>query len=190
MSKRNRKGARTPTTNTAPPSSPFEPAENAPKWFKAAVRKLRSKDIDPRFLTLVHTWASFEAKEGYKEVAKLDAKHRPTEIGDWIQRGRSEKWNPPKLHVEKYEQQFLMWWYHLQPAWRRENDRDVAWGSINGDLTHMRKPGTNGLLSVIAGLFFWGMNAETGTAHWEKFIICVNDVQAVMSALVWPPAIA
>jgi len=166
----------------------FQPAVKAPKWFVNAIRKLQSKDIDTHFLTLVHTWAVFEVKEDYEEAGKLDAKHRPSEISDWIQRGRNEKWNPPNLQADKYEQQFVQWWYHLQPAWRRENDKDVAWGNVVGDLGHLRKPGTNGLLSVVAGLFFWGLNVVKGTAEWDKFMVCVNDVQAVVSALVWPPA--
>ena len=76
----------------------------------------------------------------------------------------------------------------MQPAWRRENDKDVAWGNVIGDLGYLRKPGTNGLLSVVAGLFFWGLNVVKGTAEWDKFMVCMNDVQAVISALVWPPA--
>ena len=168
----------------------FEPAANAPKWFVAAVKKLQSKEIDPRFVTLIRTWAAFEVKEGYNEIGKLDSKHRPTQIGDWIQRGRSEKWNPPNLSTDKFEKQFHLWWYHLQPAWRRENNNDIAWGSITGDLLHLKKPGTNGLLSVVAALFFWGINAKRGTPGWDKFIVYVDDVQAVMSALVWPPASA
>jgi len=177
-----------PDPSASTSNEPFKPAANAPKWFVMAMKKLQSQDIDPRFLTLVHTWGAFEVKEGYKEIGKLDAKHRPMEIGDWIQRGRNEKWNAPNLRADKYQLQFTKWWYHLQPDWRRENDTDVAWGSIVGDLTYLRKPGTNGLLSVVAGLFFWGLKVKKGTADWNQFIVCVDDVQAILSALVWPPA--
>ena len=171
-----------------PLTGPLEPAANVPKWFVAAIKKLQSKDIDPRFTTLIRTWAAFEVKENHNEIAKLDSKHRPSKIGDWIQWGRNEKWNPPKLIADKFEKQFLLWWHYLQPMWRREDDKEIIWGSITGDLTHLKKPGTNGLLSVVAGLFFWGINVEKGTLAWDKFIMCVDDVQAVMSALVWPPA--
>ena len=178
----------TSTTSSYPaiPSTPFEPAVNAPKWFASAIKKLQSATIDERFNTLIHTWAAFEMKENYAEVSKLDAKHRPTIIGDWIQRGRSEKWVPPTFDALRFEKQFQQWWFHLQPVWRRETDQDVAWGTIEGDLTHLRKPGTNGLLSVVAGLFFWGSNVKKGSAGWDRYVVHVKDVQAVLSGLVWP----
>jgi len=125
-------------------------------------------------------------KEDYHEISKLDAKHRPTVITDWIQRGRNEKWVPPNFDGAKFDKQFKLWWLHLQPAWRRETDNEVAWGSVGGDLMPLRKPGTNGLLSVVAGLFFWGINAKKGTPGWDQFVVYVDDLQAVLSCLVRP----
>jgi len=168
------------------PVTPFKPASNAPKWFISALRKLQSTTIDERFNTLIHTWATFEVKEGYAEVSKLDSKHRPSVIGDWIQRGRNEKWVPPGFDSAKFENQFKQWWFHLQPVWRRATDQDVAWGSIEGDLVHLKKPGTNGLLSVVAGLFFWGINVKNGSPEWDRYVAYVNDIQAVLSGLVSP----
>ena len=181
-----------PSTTSAPlacpaiPSAPFEPAPNAPKWFISAIAKLQATTIDERFSTLIHTWAAFEVKENYEELLKLDSKHRPNVIGDWIQRGRSEKWVPPGFDASKFEKQFRQWWFHLQPAWRRETDQDVAWGSIDSDLSHLKRPGTNGLLNVIAGLFFWGSHVKKGSSGWDQYVVYVNDVQAVLSGLVYP----
>ena len=120
-------------------------------------------------------WAIFEVKENYAELSKLDSKHHPTVIGDWIQRGQSEKWVPPSFDASKFEKKFWQWWFYLQPAWRRETDQDVPWGSIDGDLTHLKKPGTNGLLSVIAGLFFWSSYVQKGTSGWDRYVVHINE---------------
>jgi hypothetical protein len=72
-----------------------------------------------------------------------------------------------------------MWWGSLQPEWR-EKDADGSWSVARGyggggrEWGPLYQWGVNGVLSVVASLYFWGCSVpETGRAEWEA---AVNDV--------------
>ncbi|KAF8200837.1 hypothetical protein BJ912DRAFT_843931 [Pholiota molesta] len=132
------------------PPSP-DAARDAPAWFSRALVMLQCDDPDlgPSWKKLIHQWAAFEMKEAYGRdtVGKLKAKRRPAFVGDWIQRARAPSWRPA--------------------------DGRLDMAAVEGDWEPLRQPGINGLLSLVAGLFFWGSaarDAPTAGDAWSRFV--------------------
>ncbi|KDR76064.1 hypothetical protein GALMADRAFT_15531, partial [Galerina marginata CBS 339.88] len=106
---------------------------------------------------VVDAWMALEVQSGYKEVSRLKSMKRPVAIAKWIWRARAPTWRPAIASLDQYGTSFLAWWTVLQPDWRLSDDKK----SINVDATgedweSLRKPGLNGLVSVVAALFYWG----------------------------------
>ena len=129
----------------------------------------------------------FEQKSDYQDNGRLGAQSRPHIIGNWIQRARLSTYRPDIRSVKDYADNFATWWKSLQPEWRANVDSTSA--PNNASWEDIRRPGVNGLLSVVTGLFFWGcaiQNMKVGAQpaakkHWIKY---VNDVSFVLSNLV------
>jgi hypothetical protein len=132
-------------------------------------------DLGLSWKRLIGLWMAFEMKEGYgcEVVGRLKAKHRPTVVGDWIQRARSSSWRPITSDVGTIEEGFRKWWTSLQPEWRVEDSGGLNMAATDGDWDSLRQSGINGVLSVMAGLFFWGLGVcGDGVAHgeWSRFV--------------------
>jgi hypothetical protein len=162
------------------PVPPVTPDTTSPQWFKTALVMLQKKDLGHEWARLVHSWAAFEVSAGHNDT-DLGKANRPKLIGDWIQRKRSPTWRPPIENVDAYGEQFTKWWFGLQPEWRRSEDGKVLVESVAGDWSAMKRSGKNGLLSVLAALFYWGLNAEDKTDIRKKWCLAVADCQTVIS---------
>ncbi|KAF9472053.1 hypothetical protein BDN70DRAFT_819199 [Pholiota conissans] len=126
----------------------------APDWFLPIYQMLVSSDLGPAWLQLVRTWAHFENAERFAERGKLGTTGRPACISLWIKYARSASFRPDLVLRQ----------------------------DASGDLTNLRRPGKNGLLSVLAALFFWGVSAQgvRNDKHWRA---AVDDVHWVISCL-------
>ena len=71
---------------------------------------------------------------------------------------------------EQFNADFVAWWGSLLPSQSATSVRD--WSPI-------AKPGVNGLLSVVAALFFWGDSCGP-TSAWMK---CMEEVAEALTAL-------
>ncbi|KAF9471528.1 hypothetical protein BDN70DRAFT_776825, partial [Pholiota conissans] len=146
-----------PSTSTAVATTEvIQAAEESPKWFKTSLSMFNSVDLGPEWQELVCKWAALEVKENYVEVVKLKSTHRPISVKDWIQRGRSPTWRPVIRSIVNYGKEYTKWWTALQPAWRLSSDGMISFASMDGDWEPLRRPGLNGLLSVLCSLFHWG----------------------------------
>ena len=110
----------------------------------------------------VDKWAAFEAKEGYHEVERLSSSFRPEAIGAWIQRRRSSTYSP-KIEIPQYCDAFSKWWTALQPDWRVHEGKIIS-KEVNGDWGALKRPGLNGIVSVLVALYYWG-GAVAGDAE-------------------------
>ncbi|KAF9471337.1 hypothetical protein BDN70DRAFT_939020 [Pholiota conissans] len=144
------------SSTTVSATDTVQASEDSPNWFKAALLMLNSADLGPEWQELIRKWAAFEVKEEYQEVAKLKSTHRPVSVKDWIQRGRSPNWRPLIRNTSTYGKEYMRWWTALQPAWRISSDGTISFSSTDGDWEPLRRPGINGLLSVMGSLFHWG----------------------------------
>jgi len=55
---------------------------------------------------------------------------------------------------------------------------------MDGDLDGLRKPGLNGLLSVLAALFYWGRIAQNNKKQRKGWVAHVEDCILVLRGLV------
>ena len=130
-----------------------------PAWFTKALAMLQSLDGGETWTKLLDVWNAFEAQEEYSEVRTLDCTYRPLPLSLWMKRHRSSTWRPPVTEMAEFEKCFMKWWVHLQPDWRVANGKVLK--DITGDLSVLKRPGLNGFLTVLVGLFYWCVTDET-----------------------------
>ncbi len=126
----------------------------------------------------------FEEDAHYEGYEKLGTLKRPQAIGAWIQRARAPAYRPAITNVKQYTEDFSVWWQSLQPEWRRSLCGAGPYLlQQDGDWTHMRRfSGINGLLSVVAALYFWG-DVVRGTPATKTWLAAVADVSFVFGNL-------
>lgn len=166
--------------------------EASPEWFRKAILMLASKDLGGGWMDLISSWRRFEKAAGYTEVEILSSTGRPPCVGAWISRARIPNYQPPlsSKNLKGLEQSFWKWWRALQPQYRKVIEaRDGAiLPQIVGDMETIRRPGKNGLLSVLAALWFWGSApavVQSGTV--TSWGAAVDDVSWVIEQLTNSP---
>ena len=156
---------RSKTVRTSAPSPTGSPSaiahveaeKNPPPWFSRTVVMLQSESaMGEEWMELVRVWASFEVRSRYQEVSKLGPTDRPSAVGEWIGRARSSTWRPVIGNLATYESAFWKWWSGIQPDWRVEDGKLVR-ECLGGDWEPLQRPGTNGIVSVMVALFYWGL---------------------------------
>ena len=170
-----RKGGKQPFTPTASASAAGEPltslhssAGDAP-WFKSAITMLTAEDLGDQWTNVVKMWVLFKRKEIGRTATVLGSLHRPPSVRNWIQRARTATYRPAIASVDSFAISYQLWWASLQPDWRLSASGEVTYEKVEGNWDVIRKPGKNGLLSVAAALFFWGLSVQDAedTKGWE-----------------------
>ncbi|KDR74720.1 hypothetical protein GALMADRAFT_36288, partial [Galerina marginata CBS 339.88] len=163
---------------------PIVTPPDAPKWFENALLMLRNEELGDSWATLLRSWCAFEVRQEFEEVSKLNTQHRPSCVSGWIKRARSGTWRPTIADVSEFKASFWKWWTTLQPAWRISEEGKVNFSAVDGDWEGLRRSGLNGLFSVVAVLFYWGLAAKgqnKGVADW---LVAVEDVCVVCDHLI------
>jgi hypothetical protein len=172
---------------------------DAPKWLKDSIKDLTKLDLGCHYTSLLAALIRLEGlaryepqKSGPQRLPSPKATPRPAAISDWVRGGRGTKTknSPTVKDVAKYAREWDHWWDSLQPEWRMRKlgeapgwRVDVAyrddweWGALDCY-------GVNGLLSAVAGLYFWGVAVASGPeeqlARWDD---TVQDVVWVLEGL-------
>lgn len=147
-----RKSISTTTTTPSPPKTTSDPS-----WLKSAISMVETEELGGSWSLLVEAWLAFERK-GHKQTSSiLNSTYRPPAIRDWIQRARSVSYRPVITSTVDFEEAYMSWWKELQPPWRMSCSGEIVYSKVDGDWGGMRTAGRNGLLSVVAALFFWGV---------------------------------
>ncbi|KAF9471459.1 hypothetical protein BDN70DRAFT_819959 [Pholiota conissans] len=147
-----------PCVSIAPSPVPKQ-LSTAPDWFLSIYQMFISTNLGPAWMQLVRTWAQFEKVENYKEMGKLGSSGRPSCVASWIKYARSANFRPDIGSLPLFEK--------------------------TGNLSDLRRPGKNGLVSVIAALFFWGIRSqEKGDTESNRgWHLAIDDVQWVIHHL-------
>lgn len=153
-------------------------------WVDRALEMLTSHDFGPQWRALIDAWLVYEKGYGFEDKRKphLLASGRPQPVTDWINRGRPHHYRPSVGNLNKYESTFGAWWRRLQPDWRVEEGKDLL-REVGGDWSCLQCSGSNGVLSVVAALFFWGYAIE-GTLSSHTWNAAVGDVLYALQELV------
>lgn len=158
---------------------------DAPDWAIESLELFKSSSLGAEWDALVDSWLRFEQNSSFQGSKKLGHKSRPQAIAEWIKLARSATFRPKIKNVKTFSSEFTAWWASLQPGWRTK-DADGNWIQDSGvDWNDLRCPGKNGLLSVVAALFFWGRAVQTSRSAarytWEN---AMNDVLYVYTQLI------
>ncbi|KAJ7044912.1 hypothetical protein C8F04DRAFT_1250155 [Mycena alexandri] len=178
------------SSSAAPSSLPPPPAcpEKAPAWFVDAHAQMSHTALGPHFNAVLAAWIRVEAASRFEHgPTKLSAKNRPKQVANWIARARAKSAGTTVHDPVAYAKEWQLWWDSLQPEWRTR-DEDQGWsvsGGYGGDgkewgpLFHW---GVNGVLSVVASLYFWGIACadEDSKSMWES---AASDVGWMLEGL-------
>ncbi|KAF9470936.1 hypothetical protein BDN70DRAFT_767299, partial [Pholiota conissans] len=63
---------------------------------------------------------------------------------------------PVIVKPSNYGKEYMKWWTSLQPRWRLSSRGSIIFTATEGDWEALRRPGVNGILSVLGSLFHWG----------------------------------
>ncbi|KJA12644.1 hypothetical protein HYPSUDRAFT_152312 [Hypholoma sublateritium FD-334 SS-4] len=149
----------------------------------SALSLLRSVPLGPEWDGLLRSWLQFEQDAGFDDGPRLGTRHRPHLIADWIQRARKPTYKCEIKNVDKFAGEFDTWWRGLQPDWRLDDASNLL-RRDGDDWECLRCPGVNGLLSVLAALFFWGCHAQRGAAPFKvRWLTALRDVSYVIGRL-------
>ena len=176
-------------------------------WAENSLATFRRFQGGLRWLNVVQAWFFLEDSRDWKKPGfMLSYNNRPHFVGLWIQRAR-KPWRPGPQAMEQHEGDFWIWWSGLQPEWRlgdidlEEDDTSIEdirrlekIAPEDEDWEAIRAPGPNGLLSVLAALYFWGRDLEelpdtgfrnkqareAGYVNWNA---AADDVLIVLTAL-------
>ena len=76
-----------------------------------------------------------------------------------------------------------MWWAGIQPEWRLDDDGTLVPERLVGDWEPLRRPGTNGITSVMAALFYWGLEILEDAGGRAGWLAAVEECLAAFSQL-------
>lgn len=157
-------------------------ANDYPPWIENALKLVAAVDLGVAWRNLVHAWLAFEGRHGYQEGGrKLGSRGRPGIVADWIRRARNPNYRPV-VNLNALEDDFQEWWRILQPEWRIADGRvDLLRGS--GDWDALKCSGQNGLVSVAAALFFWGIAASSDGEASIAWTSAVHNVSYTLAEL-------
>ncbi|PPR04544.1 hypothetical protein CVT26_002511 [Gymnopilus dilepis] len=152
----------------------------APDWFTKAWTGFASEDLGAKWTSFLELWRDFEGREGFRDGAKLGSRNRPAIIEEWIaHRHRSTTWRPT-IDIKDFECGFKAWWISLQPDWRVSRGA-IKKSQLDGDWGALKRSGKNGLLSIVAALFFWGVNAKDNAKSRKPWLTALDDCSSVLA---------
>lgn len=156
-------------------------------WVLNALNLLATRDLGSQWRELVAAWLTFEATTDFVEHGgQLPAKHRPPIVGGWIKRACDPDClttsNLTIGDIPTFVNSFNAWWRSFQPKWRLAGAGSELTRSGGDWATLCRYTGVNGLLSVLACLYFWRSGTLTPDEHaaWDD---AVDDVLFVVQQL-------
>ncbi|KAJ7722531.1 hypothetical protein B0H16DRAFT_1266073, partial [Mycena metata] len=176
-------------------SIPPCPADAA-AWFSAAYRDITKVDVGGNFNALLGVFCELERAYKWEKGRKnkeLGKVNRPPAASDWISRARGSRVRPESNTVPKivslavYEREWWSWWATLQPDAGRPNRfaRETYPTPKPENWDPLRVPGQNGILTVVATLYWWGLkNLEIGEREdKESWVEAVADVKWMVKGM-------
>jgi hypothetical protein len=174
---------------------------DAQKWFISAYHQISQQDLGDSFNALLRAFVEIERRYGWEQGAKLglSVTNRPVAVADWIAAGRGGRGGPqangrgPEIgNLGAFGKAWWHWWEGLQPDWRvwdignASRFQRAAYPSASKDnWRKLRHPGQNGVLRVVASLYWWGKrNKVAGEREdLESWAEAVSDVKWMLNGL-------
>ncbi len=156
----------TATSSSASTATNTGTSDTNPPWASKALTLFKLTDLGPEWHHFVATWLAFEQQSGFESSGRLPAQGRPCAVHDWIKRARPSDYRPEIKDIKHFAKEFQTWWQAIQPDWRADGadaqpPQERGWDEL-------RYPGVNGILSVVAALFFWGHAIRGDQVRWRR----------------------
>jgi hypothetical protein len=169
--------------------------KNTPQWLCDAVGNLALEDLGNNYKSLLEALIRVEAAHGFPDdtMGGVSAKLRPGVVAMWIRGARGQKTKKPPVIKPRdmlaYSDSWQAWWDTLQPSWRTK-DAGGKWRitqEYGDDWTPLEFLGANGVLSVVASLYFWATNMRMlSSVHGEAwFVEEENKWDKAVQDVVW-----
>jgi hypothetical protein len=164
-------------------------------WLPYALSSILEVDVGTAYYHLIVQLIELEYLHGFlNNGGRLSYTDRPAEVKRWIATGRGH--TPIEIgNVDIYAKNWWRWWKRLQPAWRKYDNKDSKNNTPPGNVDDwdcLLVPGANGLLGVVASLYWWGctvrplgkLNHTHATGAMEKWLEAVTDCSGVVEHLI------
>ncbi|KAJ7858224.1 hypothetical protein B0H14DRAFT_2351747 [Mycena olivaceomarginata] len=169
-------------------SEPPECPTKVPQWFVHAREQLIMVDLGPHFHAALTAWTRLEeACKFQTPTHSLLTTSRPDIVTKWIIGARGQKQPArPVTNPQAFTKSWWWWWAAMQPDWRLKDDNgrwvitEEYGGEWDDKLLHW---GPNGLLSVVAGLYFWGCGIVDQPGLHDDWESAVLDVCWILEGL-------
>ncbi|KAJ7074435.1 hypothetical protein C8F01DRAFT_970742 [Mycena amicta] len=165
--------------------------EDASDWVSAVWPEIAGERVATSYAKLLEAFVAFERAHGWSEGERaLSATARPKQVKEWIRADRKATPRMIKLH-KRFEEEFWTWWKFLQPQWRKaktswpamdavqEEDDGESWAVLT-------VPGKNGLVSVVAALYWWGRDDSISGSPSPAWSSAVKDVTWALERMALP----
>ncbi|KAI5824190.1 hypothetical protein K523DRAFT_192053, partial [Schizophyllum commune Tattone D] len=166
----------------------------AQAWFRQNFILLDLPNLHHLYSALLDAWCRLEATNNFAigkgSKARVDVP-KPALLRDWIQAGRASrsKKMPKVVKIDDFARQMWSWWAAMQPEWRKIDStgraapsRDITgtgWGSA------LEVRGQNGMLSLVAGVCWWGLALERETIErCRSWMYFMEDVTWVCNQMI------
>ncbi|KAJ7033628.1 hypothetical protein C8F04DRAFT_957319 [Mycena alexandri] len=173
----------------------------AADWFVSTYTQITKVQLGGVFNSLLASYGELErsynwAKGGNNSLGKKD--NRPVQLSQWVAAGRGSRGGkmgedgPTIDSLAVYDDRWWRWWGKLQPGWRVGSAGNAGrfvrtsyppqerpnWASL-----HL--PGPNGILGVVATLYWWGKKVKEGSQRedTESWVEAVTDVKWMVKGL-------
>ncbi|KAJ7040218.1 hypothetical protein C8F04DRAFT_948711 [Mycena alexandri] len=180
---------------------PLSPA-GAAGWFTDCYTEITAVNLGSVFNNLLAVYIAIERgynweKGGGSSLGGTGI--RPKQLTQWVGAGRglrggsmSKGAGPSIDSLAVFDDAWWRWWGKLQPSWRRpQGDKPGrfernTYPASKGEWSAIRHPGQNGLLGVIATLYWWGkaVKKEGEREDRESWTEAVSDVKWLLKGLV------
>ncbi|KAJ7825522.1 hypothetical protein B0H13DRAFT_1657908 [Mycena leptocephala] len=137
----------------------------APPWFRHGFGEISREDIGELYEGLLEAYVQLEKHYGFVTKQKgVSREGRPTQVDDWVKDGRGRTMQlRPIGDLNSFETSWWRWWTSLQPEWRGAWRGRTTTGTavvLGAQWEKLAFPGQNGMLSVVATLYWWGCTEQ------------------------------
>ncbi|KAJ7744432.1 hypothetical protein DFH07DRAFT_703628, partial [Mycena maculata] len=150
------------------PSCPTDALE----WFTTVYAEVSRCNLGSAFNALLKLFIELEQQYGWVKTGGkgLGTTNRPPQVTAWISAGRGSRGGsmanaigPTMPALAVFDATWWQWWSGLQPSWRTTDKgnsarfaRDRYPAGDVGNWVTLRHSGPNGVLSLVAALYWWG----------------------------------
>ncbi|KAJ7704261.1 hypothetical protein B0H16DRAFT_1346804 [Mycena metata] len=173
----------------------------AASWFRTVYSQISVDDLGGAYNALLLSFTQLERVYRWSQSpGQLPVVGRPGAIGKWVTAGRGGRGRGgpmgqgrgPNIGTSaEFATEWWTWWGLLQPAWRTRDAKNplrflrTGYPATHGDWGVLRQPGQNGVLSLVAGVYWWGKkllveNRSEDRESWEE---AVADLKWVVDGL-------